>query len=156
MIRYLKTLDEKCVGCMTCAAVCSELYFKEENPAKSAIQVLALDAGKFRLVACDQECRKCVSECPTQAIGIAKTGVVLINRSVCVGCLACVAVCPSGAMRYYPGQKQPFKCVACGACAKRCPKGALELAEKEESPASRAWAEAIAAVSKEGERKEGA
>lgn len=149
MIKYLKTDDAKCVGCMTCTAVCSKLYFKEENPAKSDIQVQDLSGGKFHLVACDQECRACVKECPTQAIFVAKTGVVMIDKSLCVGCLACVAVCPTGAMRYYPGQKHPFKCVACGACVKRCPKGALEIAEKEESPASRAWEEPIAAVRKE-------
>jgi Fe-S-cluster-containing hydrogenase component 2 len=149
VIKYLKTTDEKCVGCMTCTAVCSKLYFKEENPAKSDIQVMDLGAGKFHLVACDQECRKCVSECPTQAITVAKTGVVMIDKSLCVGCLACVAVCPIGAMRFYPGQKHPFKCIACGQCAKSCPKEALEVAEKEESPASRAWAEAIAKVRKE-------
>ena len=151
MIKYLKTHDEKCVGCMTCTAVCSKLYFKEENPAKSDIQVQELGAGKFHLVACDQECRKCVAECPTQAITVSKTGVVMINKGLCVGCLACVAVCPIGAMRYYPGEKHPFKCVACGACAKKCPKEALEVAEKEESPASRAWAEAAAKVRKEGQ-----
>lgn len=151
MIKYLKTHDEKCVGCMNCTAVCSKLYFKEENPAKSDIQVLELGAGKFHLVACDQECRKCVAECPTQAITVSKTGVVMVNKGLCVGCLACVAVCPIGAMRYYPGEKHPFKCVACGACAKKCPKEALEVAEKEESPASRAWAAAAAAVRKEGQ-----
>ena len=77
---------------------------------------------------------------------MAKTGVVILDKSLCVGCLACVAVCPTGAMRYYPGQKQPFKCVACGACAKRCPKEALEVAEKDESPASRLWEEVISLV----------
>ena len=132
MIKYLSTHDEKCVGCMTCTAVCSRMYFKEDNPAKSSIQVVGGGAGGFHLVACDQECRKCVAECPTQAITVAKTGVVLINRKLCVGCLACVAACPTGAMRYYPGDKNPFKCIACGACVKGCPKGALEIAEKEE------------------------
>ena len=150
MIRYLKTDDEKCVGCMTCTAVCSKLFFKEDNPAKSSIQVLGLGAGKFHLVACDQECRKCVAECPTQAITVAKTGAVLVNKSLCVGCLACVAVCPTDAMRFFPGMKSPFKCTACGSCVPHCPKGALEIAEKDESPASRLWAEAIARVRKEG------
>lgn len=120
---------------MTCAAVCSTLYFKDENPAKSAIQVQDLGGGAFHLVACDQECRKCVDECQTQAISVSKAGVVLINKSLCVGCLACVAVCPTGAMRYYPGAKYPFKCIACGACVKRCPKEALELGQKEEAVA---------------------
>ena len=132
MIKYLKTNDEKCVGCMTCASVCSKLYAKEDNPARSRIQVLDKGNNAFHLIACDQECRKCADECPTQAITVSKAGVVLIDRKLCVGCLACVAVCPIGAMRFYPGEKNPFKCIACGACAKACPKEALEIAAKDE------------------------
>ncbi|MDP3177649.1 MAG: 4Fe-4S binding protein, partial [Spirochaetaceae bacterium] len=146
MIKYLKTDDAKCVGCMTCTAVCSTLYYKEDNPAKSRIQVNGTGKGGYHLIACDQECRICVQECPTQALTVSKTGVVQMNKSLCVGCLACVAVCPIDAMRFFPGDKNPFKCIACGACAKKCPKDALAIAEKEESPTSHAWEAAIAAV----------
>jgi anaerobic carbon-monoxide dehydrogenase iron sulfur subunit len=132
MIKYLKTIDEKCVGCMSCASACSLMYFKEDNPAKSRIQVNGMGKNSFHLIACDQECRKCVQECPTQAISVAKTGVVMIDKSLCVGCLACVAVCPIEAMRYYPGDRHPFKCIACGACAKKCPKEAIVIESKEE------------------------
>ncbi len=149
MIKYLKTNDEKCVGCMSCVSACSLLYEKEDNPAKSRIQVNGQGRGAFHLIACDQECRKCVQECPTQALVVSKTGVVVLDKSLCVGCLACVAVCPIDAMIIFPGDKQPFKCIACGACVKKCPKEAIAIAEKEESPASRVWAEAIAAVRKE-------
>jgi Fe-S-cluster-containing dehydrogenase component len=149
VIKYLKTHDEKCVGCMSCSSACSQMYFKEDNPAKSRIQVNGIGKGAFHLIACDQECRKCVQECPTQALAVSKTGVVAFNKTLCVGCLACVAVCPIEAMRYFPGDKNPFKCIACGTCVKTCPKEAIEIAEKDESYASRAWAEAIAAVAKE-------
>lgn len=137
MIKYLKLHDDKCVGCLNCTATCSRMYFKEDNPARSRIQVLGLGGGKFHLAACDQECRKCVAECPTQAITVNSQGVVMINKGLCVGCLACVAVCPIEAMRFFPGESTPFKCIACGACVKTCPKEALEIAEKEDSPASR-------------------
>ncbi|MGB4572118.1 MAG: 4Fe-4S binding protein [Rectinemataceae bacterium] len=131
LIKYLKTTDEKCVGCMTCTSVCSKLYFKEENPAKSCIQVNDMSHGAFHLVVCDQECMACVRECPTQAISRAKSGAITIDRKKCVGCLACVAVCPIGAMRWFPGAAVTFKCIACGACARACPKQALEIVTKE-------------------------
>ena len=104
MIKYLKMDDQKCVGCMSCATACSLAYAKEDNPAKSRIQVLGLGSGHFHLVACDQECRLCVAECPMQAITVTKQGVVMIDKKLCVGCLACVAVCPTEAMRFYPAR----------------------------------------------------
>ncbi|PKL24161.1 MAG: aldehyde:ferredoxin oxidoreductase [Spirochaetae bacterium HGW-Spirochaetae-3] len=146
MIKYLKLDDQKCVGCMSCATACSLAYAKEDNPAKARIQVNGLGNGRFHLVACDQECRRCVAECPVQAITVNKQGVVMIDKKLCVGCLACVAVCPTEAMRFYPAESTPFKCVACGICVKACPKGALEIAEKEDSPASRFPFEAAAAA----------
>jgi carbon-monoxide dehydrogenase iron sulfur subunit len=154
VIKYLKMHDDKCVGCMTCTSACSRLYYKEDNPAKSRIQVNGIGKGSFHLVACDQECRRCVAECPTQAITVARSGVVLIDKRLCVGCLACVAVCPIDAMRFYPGDSAPFKCIACGACARSCPKQALELAEKNASPASRFPFEAAAAVARSDEGEE--
>lgn len=133
VIKYLAMNDAKCVGCMTCASVCSKLYFKEDNPAKSCIQVNEAAANAFHLVACDQECMACVRECPTRAISRNKAGAIVIDKKRCVGCLACVAVCPIGAMRWFPGYPTTFKCVACGACARACPKGALEILTKEAS-----------------------
>lgn len=131
MIKYLATYDEKCVGCMTCTSVCSKLYFKEDNPAKSRIQVNEMPGMTYHLVVCDQECMACVRECPTRAIARNKSGAIVIDKKKCIGCLACVAVCPIGAMRWFPGNPLPFKCIACDACAKACPKGALEILTKE-------------------------
>ena len=131
--KILKMDDSRCVGCMNCTSVCSKLYFKEDNPAKSCIVVQDAGPGAFHLVACDQECMACVRECPTRAMSRAKSGALVIDRKKCVGCLACVAVCPIGAMRWFPGHPVPFKCISCGACARECPKNALEIVTKEVS-----------------------
>ncbi|HEY9054992.1 MAG TPA: 4Fe-4S binding protein [Rectinemataceae bacterium] len=126
-IRFLAVSDERCAGCMDCASACSKLYFREDNPAKSRIQIDQASRDRFHLRVCDQTCEACLRECPTQAIFRSTSGALKIDDHKCIGCLACVAVCPIGAMRWYAGMPGVFKCVACGACARACPKGALEI-----------------------------
>jgi carbon-monoxide dehydrogenase iron sulfur subunit len=129
-MKYLKTLAEKCNGCSACMSACSKLYFKEDNPEKSAIRIGRAADGSYTLSVCNQ-CQRCVAECPTQAITVNKLGVVMINGTLCINCLACVAACPTSTMMTYRGGLVPFKCIACDACAKQCPTGALKIEVKE-------------------------
>jgi ferredoxin len=129
-MKYLKAYEEKCIGCNTCMTVCAQLYFKENNVDKSAIQILSLGQDNFGINACNQ-CQTCVAECPTMALSINKQGVIMINKNLCIGCFACVAICPTDSMRRYHGGVTPFKCIACGACAKECPADALAIITEE-------------------------
>jgi ferredoxin len=129
-MKYLKTFPEKCNGCNICMGVCAKLYFKEDNPEKSAIKVSQAGKNAFLLNACNQ-CQTCVAGCPTLAITVSKQGVVMINKNLCINCLACVAVCPSDSMMTWRGGMAPFKCIACGTCAKECPTDALKIEVKE-------------------------
>ena len=130
-MKYLKTFAKKCNGCNICMSVCSQLYFKVDDPIKSAIQVFPTGQNAFTLSVCNQ-CRVCVDECPTQAITVNKQGVVMINKTLCINCLACVAACPTSTMMTFKGGLIPFKCIACDACAKQCPTGALKIETKED------------------------
>jgi len=127
--KYLKTYPEKCTGCGICMDVCSETFFKEKNPLKSAIKIEPQE-GSFLMTVCNQTCRLCVDECPVQALTVNPAGVVLLNKNKCIGCLACVSVCPINAMMWYEGAHSPFKCIACGKCADACPTQALEIVEE--------------------------
>ncbi|MBN2364249.1 4Fe-4S binding protein [candidate division WOR-3 bacterium] len=130
-MKYLKTHPDKCIGCMVCMDVCSETFFGEKDHRKSSIKITPKKEEGFEITVCNQKCRLCVDECPVKALSITSQGVVILNKKLCVGCLACVAVCPINAMMWLEGLENPFKCVACGKCAEKCPSGAIEIAEEE-------------------------
>jgi Fe-S-cluster-containing hydrogenase component 2 len=50
-----------------------------------------------------------------------------VDKNVCVGCGACVGVCPVGAISLKNGVSviDPKKCIKCGACMGMCPVGAI-------------------------------
>jgi len=120
-MKYLETFPERCSGCRACETACSQAFFKEDNKTLSAIQI-----DDQKITVCNQ-CGVCMTMCPTQAISINSQGVILLNKKKCIGCLVCVAECPSGAMRFAQGLKTPFKCIACGICTEKCPCEALEI-----------------------------
>ncbi len=125
-MKYLKTYDEKCIGCNTCITTCSMLFFKEDKPEKSSIEIFERGKDDFEISVCNQ-CGSCAEICPTEALTINKQGVVMLNKKLCSGCMLCVDACPTNNMRTYAEATIPFKCTACGACAKECPADALEI-----------------------------
>ena len=51
-----------------------------------------------------------------------------VDESKCVGCGACVDVCPNGAITLDDVAKiDESKCIECGACVDACPQGAISL-----------------------------
>lgn len=129
MTKFLKTSEENCIACHACESVCSNLYFKVDNPLRSRIRINE-ESGTVQMNACNQ-CGICVQVCPTQALSVNSQGVVMLNAMLCIGCYVCVAACPTGSMFTFKGQTMPFKCIACGACAKSCPADAIRIEAKE-------------------------
>jgi NAD-dependent dihydropyrimidine dehydrogenase PreA subunit len=60
-----------------------------------------------------------------------KNGETLVLRSeACIGCGACVDVCPHAVFRIGAGKARIARratCMECGACARNCPAGALSV-----------------------------
>lgn len=56
-------------------------------------------------------------------------GTLSLNRSSCTLCMACVGLCPTGALRKRDGALAFARqdCVQCGICAHACPERAVEL-----------------------------
>ncbi len=54
---------------------------------------------------------------------------VTIDKDTCVGCTACVGVCPVEALAMVDGKSEvdAGKCVDCGTCVSTCPVEAIAL-----------------------------
>ena len=127
-VKILKFYPKKCKGCLECEQACSMVHFKTKvGGDKSAIRIIKTN-NEYNMHVCDQR-GLCLDMCPVGALTRRKNGVVWLDKETCIGCQACVAFCPIGAMRKADVRIEPFKCISCGACVRACPEKALELIE---------------------------
>jgi Fe-S-cluster-containing dehydrogenase component len=86
---------------------------------------------------CNQ-CEKppCVQVCPVGATYQRADGVVLVDRSWCIGCGYCIMACPYGVRFFHPVYRTAEKCTFCihrlvkgmkTACVQACPFGARQV-----------------------------
>jgi tetrathionate reductase subunit B len=80
----------------------------------------------------------CVQVCPVGATFRTEDGVVLVDKTYCLGCRYCVQACPYGCRYLDPRTQTADKCTLCyhritkgltTACAEVCPTGARQLAD---------------------------
>ena len=129
----------RCVGCQSCTVSC-----KFENHAPKGFfrtWVSDHEIGRYpntRREFLPQLCNQCdnpacVPVCPVKATWKDDNGVVVIDKSKCVGCGACVKACPYGARFLEPIKKKADKCDFCfrrieqglqPACVETCVGGA--------------------------------
>jgi Fe-S-cluster-containing dehydrogenase component len=78
----------------------------------------------------------CTQVCPVGATYKTDDGVVLVDRSWCIGCGYCIMACPYGARFFHPVEKVADKCTFCyhritkgleTACVNACPFGARKM-----------------------------
>jgi Fe-S-cluster-containing dehydrogenase component len=139
---------ESCIQCHGCEMACK--MWRRTEPGVAWRRVLNIWQGQYPSVTClslSLSCLHCddpacVAVCPTGALTKRDTdGAVLVERSLCAGCRACLSACPYDAPQFgADGLMQ--KCDMCAAdasgtpadgssappCVRTCPTGALELA----------------------------
>lgn len=78
----------------------------------------------------------CVQVCPVGATYQSPEGVVLVDRTWCIGCGYCIMACPYGARFFNPKYRTAEKCTFCyhrlckgltTACVQACPFGARQI-----------------------------
>ena len=126
---------EKCTGCRLCELVCSVFHEQVSNPSRSRIKVIKWESeGLYIPMSCQQcEDAPCMNVCPVKAISLDDgLGYMKVDYDVCIGCRACVAVCPFGAMSFDVIDKKVFKCDLCEGepqCVNFCDEKAVDYVE---------------------------
>ncbi|HXS96186.1 MAG TPA: 4Fe-4S dicluster domain-containing protein [Candidatus Limnocylindrales bacterium] len=156
---------EECIGCGNCVRACSkenqvadgyfrtwvERYVIEEEgkqpqveSPKGAIEgfppLLREDVKSFFVPKLCNHCADspCVQVCPVGATFRSPDGVVLVDKTYCLGCRYCVQACPYGCRFLDPRTDTVDKCTLCyhritqgltTACCENCPTGARQLVD---------------------------
>jgi Fe-S-cluster-containing dehydrogenase component/formate-dependent nitrite reductase membrane component NrfD len=139
--RWAKVIDQtKCIGCHACTTAC-----KSENIVPLGVTrtyVKHVDVGVFpqarrahQVTRCNQCAHApCVTACPTTAMFKRADGIVDFDKSICIGCKACMAACPYDAIFINPEDHSAEKCNFCAhridmglepACVVVCPVEAI-------------------------------
>ncbi|HZV50504.1 MAG TPA: 4Fe-4S dicluster domain-containing protein [Candidatus Dormibacteraeota bacterium] len=134
-------LDQsRCIGCHACTTAC-----KSENAVPLGVTrtyVKSVEVGSFprarrafQVTRCNQcEDAPCVEACPTGAMYRRPDGIVDFDKSICIGCKACMAACPYDAIFINPEDHSAEKCNFCAhrldqglepACVVVCPTEAI-------------------------------
>jgi Fe-S-cluster-containing dehydrogenase component/formate-dependent nitrite reductase membrane component NrfD len=140
-VKWAKVIDHtRCIGCHACTTAC-----KSENEVPLSVTrtyVKYVDVGAFpqtrrafQVTRCNQcEHAPCVTACPTSAMHRRADGIVDFDKSICIGCKACIAACPYDAIFINPEDRSAEKCNFCAhrldvglepACVVVCPTEAI-------------------------------
>ncbi|MGH9940991.1 MAG: 4Fe-4S dicluster domain-containing protein [Pyrinomonadaceae bacterium] len=144
-VRWAKVIDQtRCIGCHACTTAC-----KSENLVPLSVTrtyVKHVDVGVFpqarrahQVTRCNQCAHApCVTACPTAAMFKRPDGIVDFDKSICIGCKACMAACPYDAIFINPEDHSAEKCNFCAqridiglepSCVVVCPTEAILIGD---------------------------
>jgi Fe-S-cluster-containing dehydrogenase component/formate-dependent nitrite reductase membrane component NrfD len=144
-VQWAKVIDHtRCIGCHACTTAC-----KSENVVPIGVTrtyVKHVDVGVFpqvrrahQVTRCNQCAHApCVTACPTTAMFKRPDGIVDFDKSICIGCKACMAACPYDAIFINPEDHSAEKCNFCAhridvglepACVVVCPTQAILIGD---------------------------
>ncbi len=145
---------ELCFNCHTCEVACKQEH--DVPLGVNWIRVITVGPrevnGKLALDFIPMTCRHClkapcIEVCPVEgALVKLLNGAVIVESSLCIGCMACADACPFHVIVADPVKQVAAKCNLClhliekglkPSCVKHCPSGCLQFGETNEIIAQR-------------------
>ena len=144
-VQWAKVIDHtRCIGCHACTTAS-----KSENVVPIGVTrtyVKHVDVGQWpqvrrahQVTRCNQCAHApCATACPTAAMFKRADGIVDFDKSICIGCKACMAACPYDAIFINPEDHSAEKCNFCAhridvglepACVVVCPTQAILIGD---------------------------
>lgn len=113
----------RCLGCRSCELACAKAHAGYDDIVEAVLADAAL-VPRVQVVAADghavpvqcQHCEDapCVAVCPTGALYLdEEDGTVRAAPARCIGCKACLLVCPFGAVQWDPHARTAVRCDLC-------------------------------------------
>lgn len=111
---------EACIHCQSCALVCSYGKFGAYALQSAAVHVCELADETFAVPLMCMHCDDpaCVAVCPTGALRKNTSGTVLLDQRKCILCGLCAASCALGNIHLDRLHKRMVKCDLCGGSPK--------------------------------------
>ncbi|MBG3013373.1 4Fe-4S dicluster domain-containing protein [Proteus faecis] len=97
MNRFVIAEPQRCIGCNTCMAACSEVHQAVGLQAHPRLTVVKVEDQTAPMLCRHCEDAPCARVCPVNAI-THEDNMIFLNESLCIGCKLCGLVCPFGAI----------------------------------------------------------
>src|SRR4026207_1692117 len=140
-IQWAKVIDHtRCIGCHACTTACKSENLVPLSVTRTYVKhvdivVFPQPRRAHQVTRCNQCAHApCVTACPTTAMFKRPDGIVDFDKSICIGCKACMAACPYDAIFINPEDHSAEKCNFCAhridvglepACVVVCPTQAI-------------------------------
>jgi anaerobic carbon-monoxide dehydrogenase iron sulfur subunit len=112
---HLSIDPEKCTGCRRCMIACAMKHHNRIDPDLSCVEVIRFAPQDLAVPVICMACETapCIKVCPMNARIRQANGTVVTDTDVCIGCRACVYICPVGSPRIHPVTGQTMTCNMC-------------------------------------------
>lgn len=115
MTQWIGSDPQKCTACHRCEIACAMAHHGTCRPELARIRIHCFDNPGFNVPVVCMACEDapCIKVCPVNARIREQSGSVVTDTDRCIGCRACVYICPVASPAVNPHTGQTMTCDLC-------------------------------------------